>query len=150
MSSMYKKLAKERSKPVIHGCLEVFQSNLVETKAEDLELHDLHTTEQASNCIIPPYLFDRHVTELWSSARRATARRRSGSNPCGRGGDKDALYWWEPMGLGGSFLNARGRTLTASCPARSLTAKTQSAVQTTSRCQDQSPHNPSGCGWDYL
>jgi len=31
-----------------------------------------------------------------------------GSNPCGRGGDKDALCRWEPMG--GSFLNARGRT----------------------------------------
>eukprot|EP00967_Tisochrysis_lutea_P050241 scaffold61760_cov21-Tisochrysis_lutea.AAC.1 len=31
-----------------------------------------------------------------------------GSNPCGRGGDKDALYRWEPVG--GSFLNARGRT----------------------------------------
>eukprot|EP00983_Pelagomonas_calceolata_P063826 1147886-Pelagomonas_calceolata.AAC.1 len=31
-----------------------------------------------------------------------------GSNPCGRGGDKDALYWWESMR--GSFLNARGQT----------------------------------------
>eukprot|EP00983_Pelagomonas_calceolata_P127152 1161373-Pelagomonas_calceolata.AAC.17 len=31
-----------------------------------------------------------------------------GSNPCGRGGDKDALYRWEPVG--GFFLNARGRT----------------------------------------
>eukprot|EP00983_Pelagomonas_calceolata_P021715 680510-Pelagomonas_calceolata.AAC.1 len=31
-----------------------------------------------------------------------------GSNPNGRGGEIDALYWWES--LGGSFLNARGRT----------------------------------------
>eukprot|EP00983_Pelagomonas_calceolata_P097316 1158231-Pelagomonas_calceolata.AAC.12 len=30
------------------------------------------------------------------------------SNPCGRGGDKDALYRWEPVK--GFFLNARGRT----------------------------------------
>eukprot|EP00983_Pelagomonas_calceolata_P057742 1145201-Pelagomonas_calceolata.AAC.5 len=29
-------------------------------------------------------------------------------NPCDRGGEKDALYLWES--LGGSFLNARGRT----------------------------------------
>eukprot|EP00983_Pelagomonas_calceolata_P113383 1159975-Pelagomonas_calceolata.AAC.6 len=36
----------------------------------------------------------------------------SGSNPCGRGGDKDALYWWESMG--GSSLNARGRTASGS------------------------------------
>eukprot|EP00983_Pelagomonas_calceolata_P016341 516504-Pelagomonas_calceolata.AAC.1 len=31
-----------------------------------------------------------------------------GLNPCGQGGDKDALYRWESMG--GSFLTARGRT----------------------------------------
>eukprot|EP00983_Pelagomonas_calceolata_P027236 855914-Pelagomonas_calceolata.AAC.1 len=31
-----------------------------------------------------------------------------GSNPCGRSGDKDALYWWELMG--GSFLNACSQT----------------------------------------
>eukprot|EP00983_Pelagomonas_calceolata_P115631 1160218-Pelagomonas_calceolata.AAC.25 len=31
-----------------------------------------------------------------------------GSSPCGRGGDKDALYRWESMG--DSFLNTRGRT----------------------------------------
>eukprot|EP00983_Pelagomonas_calceolata_P083414 1156155-Pelagomonas_calceolata.AAC.1 len=30
------------------------------------------------------------------------------SNPCGRGGEKDALYRWESMG--GSFLYARGGT----------------------------------------
>eukprot|EP00983_Pelagomonas_calceolata_P057067 1144911-Pelagomonas_calceolata.AAC.1 len=34
-----------------------------------------------------------------------------GSNPCGRGEEKDALYRWESMG--GSFLNARGRTASA-------------------------------------
>eukprot|EP00983_Pelagomonas_calceolata_P074231 1152464-Pelagomonas_calceolata.AAC.1 len=34
-----------------------------------------------------------------------------GSNPCGRGGDKDALYRWELAR--GSFLNARGRTASA-------------------------------------
>eukprot|EP00983_Pelagomonas_calceolata_P067491 1149496-Pelagomonas_calceolata.AAC.2 len=31
-----------------------------------------------------------------------------GSTPCGRVGEKGALYWWES--LGGSFLNAHGRT----------------------------------------
>eukprot|EP00983_Pelagomonas_calceolata_P098273 1158329-Pelagomonas_calceolata.AAC.8 len=30
-----------------------------------------------------------------------------GSNPCDRGGDRDTLYRWEPVG--GSFLNARGK-----------------------------------------
>eukprot|EP00983_Pelagomonas_calceolata_P021634 678013-Pelagomonas_calceolata.AAC.1 len=34
-----------------------------------------------------------------------------GLNSCGRGGDKDALYWREPVG--GSFLNAGGRTASA-------------------------------------
>eukprot|EP00983_Pelagomonas_calceolata_P060514 1146407-Pelagomonas_calceolata.AAC.1 len=31
-----------------------------------------------------------------------------GSNPCGQGAEKDALYWWESTG--DSYLNARGRT----------------------------------------
>eukprot|EP00983_Pelagomonas_calceolata_P055875 1144345-Pelagomonas_calceolata.AAC.1 len=51
-----------------------------------------------------------------ASHRHVTVKRKEGdskeevpgSNPCGQGGDKDALYRWESMG--GSFLNARGRT----------------------------------------
>eukprot|EP00983_Pelagomonas_calceolata_P115713 1160226-Pelagomonas_calceolata.AAC.6 len=39
---------------------------------------------------------------------------------------------------------------TRRCPARSLTATTQRAVQTTSKCRDHSPHNLPGCRWDYL
>eukprot|EP00983_Pelagomonas_calceolata_P050195 1141847-Pelagomonas_calceolata.AAC.3 len=50
----------------------------------------------------------RHVTEPWSSARSTTTRKIPRSNPCGRGGEKDALYRWKSMG--DSFLNAHGRT----------------------------------------
>eukprot|EP00983_Pelagomonas_calceolata_P134962 1162111-Pelagomonas_calceolata.AAC.1 len=34
--------------------------------------------------------------------------------------------------------------------ATSLTATTQRTVQTTPSCRDYHPHNPPGCGWDYL
>eukprot|EP00983_Pelagomonas_calceolata_P003428 111793-Pelagomonas_calceolata.AAC.1 len=45
-----------------------------------------------------------------------------GSNPCDRGGDKDALYRWESMG--GSSLNARGRTASVNLSFLSFSLRT--------------------------
>eukprot|EP00983_Pelagomonas_calceolata_P045667 1139844-Pelagomonas_calceolata.AAC.4 len=46
----------------------------------------------------------KDVKKKWNDSKEEFP----GSNPCGQGGEKDALYWWGS--LGGSFLNACGRT----------------------------------------
>eukprot|EP00983_Pelagomonas_calceolata_P010553 342283-Pelagomonas_calceolata.AAC.1 len=58
-----------------------------------------------------------------------------GSNPCGRGGDKDALYRWESMG--GSFLNVRSRTASVDL---SFFHPKEQAVGTSTHLSDAKPH----------
>eukprot|EP00983_Pelagomonas_calceolata_P064388 1148098-Pelagomonas_calceolata.AAC.1 len=75
-----------------------------------------------ANCVRQPHQLHvnqqhRHFTEPWSSARRATARRRSSDQILVAGVEKKmpsigGSQWWESTG--GSFLNARGRTASVS------------------------------------